>query len=78
MEIKHTLVASEAECHALFEVVKDACLLAYPSKDAQDKGLDLAKIKHKEILDKQVNEAFQIGYKVGLNQANTKDDIMYK
>jgi len=78
MQIKHTLEASDDECTALFTLVKTCCLTPYPSKDAQDKALDACAVTFRKMIDEHTNNAFQLGYKVGLNSANVKDDEMYK
>jgi hypothetical protein len=81
MQVVHTIKLSPEECELVFSpaekygAVKDST--AYTLEERVMKQAEF-KTAFEEALHKIVSEAFEYGYNVGANTANTKDTEMYK
>lgn len=78
MKIKHAVILEEDEIDMLFDMVKDVCLMTYPTVDAQTAALESAKIDFETQLNRYMQKAFKYGKKIQKSKADTKDTEMYK
>lgn len=77
MKIKHSVVTDDKEANELYGIVTDICLAPYPTVEEQDMAIMACKHTFKHELDKLVWKAFEVGFKIGENNANIKDADMY-
>jgi hypothetical protein len=78
MEIKHTVMPTNAEVKELFDVVANAYKASYGTAERQNAAVMVAEHTFCQALANKLAEAFDLGYKVGAAHANVKDDEMYK
>jgi len=77
MEIKHTVMPTNAEVKELFDVVANAYKASYGTAERQNAAVMVAEHAFCQALANKLAEAFDLGYKVGAAHANTADDKMY-
>jgi hypothetical protein len=81
MQVVHTIRLSVEECDSVFEpaeksgTIKESTAFVPEEKIAKQAEYRMA---FETALHKLVSEAFEYGYNVGANTANTKDTEMYK
>jgi hypothetical protein len=77
MKVKHSVETEDMEANELYRMVTDICLASYTTVEEQNIAIIAGKHTFKHELDKLVLKAFEVGYKIGDNNANIKDAAMY-
>jgi hypothetical protein len=81
MQIVHTIQCSDTEIEAVFEPARLAGEIENSlGYEAAERPVLIAQAvsKFKDVFEVLIKEAFDYGYRVGFNSANTKDTEMYK
>ena len=77
MKIKHSVVTEDMEADELYSMVTALCLAPYPTVEEQNMAIVAGKHTFKHELDELILKAFDVGCKIGMNNANIKDAAMY-
>lgn len=77
MKIKHSVETEDMEAEVLYSMVTALCLAPYPTVEEQNMAIVEGKHTFKHELDQLVLKSFDVGFKIGMNNANVKDAAMY-
>lgn len=77
MKVKHSVETEDLEAEVLYSMVTAICLAPYPTVEEQNMAIVAGKHTFKDELDELVLKAFDVGFKIGMNNANVKDAAMY-
>ena len=81
MQIVQSVVATDEECQALFDICKDICEADVSPAYSDDEKLELITNKMKGfklLLAEYIHEAFTIGYNEGIKSGAVKDKEIFK
>lgn len=77
MKVKHTVTSTDDEVGFLFDTVMTTCLTVYSTIEEQSAAILAAKLHFKEQLDSILKDAFNLGEKIAMMDADYEDTKMY-